>query len=267
MKYVKESLKKYLAGFVDADGTIAFHFNKTVNGFFRAGLQFCVVQTEANDHTFKVMKMLHAAFGVGHLFETPGRGENHSPQIQWRVCDRHELERFLPHIIKYMVIKGRHFQRMLEKRRELAGKNLTEEEVKELKKWAKESRLDTGPLKHRNYPSPAWTAGYVDGDGCFRLYPPKRGRSAELRLKIASWRPDACALQLIQKAYGGRLYATSSTVNTYYLNMGKSFYGTAKKFLGDVMPHLRLKKHQAEMILHWHKQRLNEEAPTGEAIV
>lgn len=264
---VKESLKKYLAGFVDADGTLAFHFNKTESGYFSVGLQFVIVQAESNDPDFKLLKMLHAKFGVGNLNGPYQRTKQQSPQMLWGVRDKNELEKFLPHIIKYMVIKGKHFQRMLEKRRELTGKQLTESQIKELKAWAKQSRMDTGPVKYRNYPLPAWTAGYVDGDGCFRLYPKKKNRAEELRLKIASWKPDRCASELLLKHYGGRLLDSSATVNTYYLNMGASFYGTAKKFLGDVLPHLRLKKHKAEMILYWHKQRLSEATPTGEAIV
>lgn len=267
MKYVKESLKKYLAGFVDSDGTIAFHFNKTADGCFTVGLQFVVTQAASNDPDFKQLRTLHDVFSVGHLFGPTQRNEKQSPQMVWKVCARHELEKFLPHIIKYMVIKGKHFQRMLDKRRDMINKKLTEQEVKELKLWAKQSRLDTGPLKHKNYPSPAWTAGYVDGDGCFRLYPKKKGRAEEMRLKISSWKPDSCASKLLMQAYGGRLHSSGETTNVYYLNMGASFYGTAKKFLGDILPHLRLKKHEAEMILYRHKQRLSEGTSTEEAIV
>lgn len=267
MKHVKESLKKYLAGFVDSDGTLAFHFNKTVEGTFTVGLQFSVTQAESNDPDFNLLTLLHESFGVGHLHGPTQRNEKCAPIMVWNVRDKTELEKLLPHIIKYMVIKGKHFQRLLEKRRELSNKRLTADEVKELKLWSKQSRLDTGPVKPKNYPSPAWIAGYVDGDGCFRIYPPKKDRAAERRLKISSWKPDACASELLMKAYGGRLLSTGNTTNVYYLNMGASFYGTARKFLGDIMPHLRLKRHSAEMILYWHKQRLTERASTEEVIV
>lgn len=263
MQHINESLKKYLAGFVDADGTIAFAFNKTVNGYYRIWLQFALVQAESNDKEFKLVKELQEAFQVGHLYYS----DRHKVrQVTWFVREKGELEKFLPHIIKYMVIKGKHFQRMLEKRRELAGKDLTEDEVKELKEWAKQSRKDTGPVKHKNYPSPAWTAGYVDGDGNLRLYK-RKDNSYEVRLKISSWIYDTVALEFLQKAYGGKIYIDSETVATYLLNLGATFYGTAKKFLGDIIQHLRIKRHKAELMLHWHKQRLSEKSSAEQAIV
>ena len=256
-----------MAGLADSDGTLAPHFNKTADGCFRLGLQFAISQAESNDRNFALIHHLHALFGVGHVFHARPRGTNHTPQAIWKVADRNELEKFLPHIIKYMVIKGGHFQRLLELRRGLAGKKLTALEVSCIKHLVKMSRLGTGPVKPKNFPSPAWIAGYVDGDGCFRIYPAKKNRAEELRLKIAFWRPDKCGVRLIQRGYGGKIYERTPTVSEYYLNMGASFRATAHKFLGAILPHLRLKKHAAEMILYRHRQRLSEKAPTGEATV
>lgn len=164
----------------------------------------------------------------------------------------------MPHIIKHMVIKGKHFQRMLEKRRELSGVNLTQDQVDELRRFAKESRADTGSTRYKKNASPAWLAGYIDGDGYLRC----SGR--EHWLKIHVQKSDVCSVELIQRTYGGKIYKTTKeNIKEFKLNFGASFYGTATKVLKAIIPHLRLKRHDAEMILYWHKQRLNEKNPTG----
>ena len=257
MKKYNETLNKYLAGFVDADGTIAFHFNKTVDGYFRIGLQFGITQIDQRGRGFKLLQMLRDTYEVGSITDVPNKSQKY-----WKVASKNELEKFLPHIIKHMVIKGKHFQRMLEKRRELSGVNLTKEQVDSLREFAKKSRLDTGPTRHKKNPSPAWMAGYIDGDGYLR------NAEREHWLKIHVQESDVVSVELIQNTWGGKIYPTTKeNIKEFRLNLGASFYGTAKRFLSKIIPHLRLKRHDAEMILYWHKQRLNEKGSTDQAIV
>lgn len=253
MSEYNETLNKYVAGFVDADGTISFIFNKTVDGFFRIGLQFGITQIDNRGRGFKLLQDLRDAYDVGGVYDVKSKNQKY-----WKVAGKNDLEKFLPHIIKHMVIKGKHFQRMLEKRRELSGVNLTQEQVDELRKFAKESRADTGPTRYKKNASPAWLAGYVDGDGYLRH------SEREHWLKIACLESDVCSLELIQRTYGGKIYKTTKEhIKEFRLNFGASFYGIATKVLKAIIPHLRLKRHDAEMILYWHKQRLNEKNPKG----
>lgn len=253
MSKYNETLNKYLAGFIDADGTIAFNFNKTVDGHYRIGLQFNICQIDQRGRGFKLLQDLHDFYGVGNIHDIPDK-----KQKVWRVANKDELEKFLPHVIKHLVIKGKHFQRMLDKRRELAGVNLTKEQVDYLRAFSKESRLDTGSTRHKKNASPAWLAGYIDGDGYLRC------SDREHWLKIHVQKSDVVAVELIQNTYGGKIYKTTKeNIKEFRLNFGASFYGTATKVLKAVIPHLRLKRHDAEMILHWHKQRLSEKNPTG----
>ncbi len=253
MSKYNETLNKYVAGFVDADGAISFHFNKTVDGFFRIGLQFGITQIDNRGRGFKLLQDLRDAYDVGSITDVKDKNQKY-----WKVAGKNDLEKFLPHIIKHMVIKGKHFQRMLEKRRELSGVNLTQEQVDELRKFAKESRADTGPTRYKKNASPAWLAGYIDGDGYLRC----SGR--EHWLKIHVQKSDVCSVELIQRTYGGKIYDTAKeNIKEFRLNFGASFYGIATKVLKAIIPHLRLKRHDAEMILYWHKQRLNEKNPKG----
>lgn len=253
MSNYNETLNKYVAGFVDADGALSFYFNKTVDGHFRICLQFSIVQIDNRGRGFKLLQDLRDAYDVGSIHNIEVKN-----QKCWRVSSKNDLEKFLPHIIKHMVIKGKHFQRMLDKRRELSGVNLTQEQVDELRKFAKESRADTGPTRYKKNASPSWLAGYIDGDGYLRC----SGR--EHWLKIHVQKSDVCSVELIQSTYGGKIYkATKENIKEFKLNFGASFYGTATKVLKAIIPHLRLKRHDAEMILYWHKQRLNEKNPKG----
>lgn len=257
MRKFNETLNKYVAGFIDADGTLAFHFNKTVDGHYRIGLQFGIAQIDQRGRGFKLLQYLRDFYDVGGIFDVPTK-----QQKFWKVADKNQLERFLPHIIKHLVIKGKHFQRMLEKRRELSGVNLTKEQVEELRAFAKTSRADTGSTRYKKYPSPAWLAGYIDGDGYLRC------SEREHWLKIHVQASDVVAVELIQMAYGGNIRKTKhDNIKEFRLNFGASFYGTANKVLKAIIPHLRLKRHDAEMILHWHKQRLSEKSSTEQAIV
>lgn len=253
MSNYNETLNKYVAGFVDADGALSFYFNKTVDGNFRICLQFSIVQIDNRGRGFKLLQDLRDAYDVGSIHNIEVKN-----QKCWRVSSKNGLEKFLPHIIKHMVIKGKHFQRMLDKRRELSGVNLTQEQVDELRKFAKESRADTGPTRYKKNASPSWLAGYIDGDGYLRC----SGR--EHWLKIHVQKSDVCSVELIQSTYGGKIYKTTKeNIKEFKLNFGASFYGTATKVLKAIIPHLRLKRHDAEMILYWHKQRLNEKNPKG----
>lgn len=253
MSNYNETLNKYVAGFVDADGTLAFHFNKTVDGFFRIGLQFGITQIDNRGRGFKLLQDLRDAYDVGSITDVKDKNQKY-----WKVAGKNDLEKFLPHIIKHMVIKGKHFQRMLEKRRELSGVDLTQDQVDELRRFAKESRAYTGSTRYKKNASPAWLAGYIDGDGYLRC----SGR--EHWLKIHVQKSDVCSVELIQRTYGGKIYDTAKeNIKEFRLNFGASFYGIATKVLKAIIPHLRLKRHDAEMILYWHKQRLNEKNPKG----
>lgn len=261
-----ETLKKYLAGLNDADGNLCFVFYKTKAGF-KVTLKWALVTANSIDKDFQCIKSLHEAFGLGTILFLAQR-ETWAPTALWQIQRVGELEKFIPHIAKYSVIKGRHYMRLLEKRRELAGKILSVEEIAELKKWAKQSRTDSGPLKPNNFPSSAWLAGMIDGDGSLVCKYQAQKKYWRMRFTLALHNQDYPCLSFIQKAFGGEIYQHGNkNVSRIELNLGFSKSSGAMKFLHYVYPNLRMKKHCAQILLTAHKQRLSERTSTEEATV
>ena len=264
-------MKKYLAGLFDADGSICFSFFKLANGNFKMRLKWSLMTTENIDRDFKTITLLHDTFPFGSLCFPKSRNPAWANVALWQIQNGTELEKFIPHIAKYAFIKGGHLMRMLEKRREIGEMELSEITVKELKSWAKQSRKDTKPLKPRNYPSAAWLAGITDGDGSLVCVYQPRKKYTRMRYTISEADADVSALDFIKHAFGGSIYKHGSSsqadIRRLDINLGYSQSSKAQKFLHYMLPHLKMKKHSAEVILAKHKQRLSAETPVGEATV
>src|SRR5690606_38752957 len=136
----------------------------------------------------------------------------------------------------------------------------------ELKEFALESRKNTGPLKPKKHPTWAWVAGYLDGDGCYYMRQRKKnwGVSTELLVQVLAHHLDKVSLDLLHKAFGGRLYKSvgkNDQCYTWTRNLGNSDKSFAIHFLRKVLRHSQLKKHKIEKLLHFHLQRLNDITP------
>lgn len=263
-----ETLHKYTAGLVDTDGNLCFTFYK-VSGGFKLRLKFALMTAESVDKDFRCIKELHSRYGLGSLVY-PARRNNWSPTALWQIQRGNELERFIPHIAKHMYIKGKHFMRLLETYRSLSGTILDEEQIRNLKMWSKQSRTDTGPLKPKNFPSPAWLAGVIDGDGSLVCSYQNTKKYLKMNLTIAEAVYDLPCLQFIQNAWGGRIYRHGGRqveVYRFDINLGMAYSARALRLLHAVYPHLRMKKYKAQQILTAHKQRLSERTSTEEATV
>jgi hypothetical protein len=110
---INESLVKYLAGLLDADGSLSFAFRRvrdhhTEDRYF-IGLMLRLASSEAVDKGGFV-RTLPTLCGMGTVCD---RGEK-ATCFDWSVADRADLEMLLPRLIKHMVIKGRYWQWMLD---------------------------------------------------------------------------------------------------------------------------------------------------------
>jgi len=56
------------------------------------------------------------------------------------------------------------------------------------------------------HPTTKWTAGYIDGDGSFSVRRPKDRKSAQIVLQITSEKRRRAGVELLHKQYGGSLY-------------------------------------------------------------
>lgn len=256
MQKLKENDIKYLAGLLDADGSLSLTHN---NGYL--GLVLNLELAESCDKDGKYLNYL-GQFG-GNLY-TRKREENWSRTNTWSVCKRSELEMIIPRLIKHMVIKARHWEFILGLFRQYKGVLISDSEYQLLLEESYKSRLTSGPLKPKNHPTWAWVAGYLEGDGWFMIR--NRARQTEIQTGAVCQMSDVIALQLLQKAFGGILKEDRGYMR-WIRNLGPRDASFAIRFCRKLVQHSKLKTHKIEQILAFHSQRLNKSTPTGDVIV
>ena len=270
MKFTETDIK-YLAGLMDADGSLYFHFTKYKEDVYNIKLKLVLQQSLSIDHNGKLIEWLSKFGGFAQFIKINNEDHpNWSDANRWTVTHSTELNTLVPRITKHMVIKAKHWQSMLEKLSEIYGRSVSEVEMNELKEFAIQSRKNSGPLKPKKHPTWAWVAGYIDGDGCYYMRSRKKnwGVSKELLVRVVCENNDIQALELLHKAFKGNL-KKNTYENTHYWtrNLGNADINFAIYFLRKMVNHSRLKKHKIETMLHHHLQRLSEQTSTEEATV
>lgn len=262
---MNESLIKYLAGLLDADGSLSFEGHTGKDGRVRIGIKIHLVSSDTIDKHGFVLS-LPTLTGLGTVNKYNGKYN------QWFVEKRSELEMILPRLIKHMVIKAQHWQWLLEfwrdwRKRKKGTKSMTVEEYRILAQASKESRkLRVGPIKPKNHPTWAWLAGYLDGDGCYSF---RTSKNKNMRLSVTAHITDVSALEFLQRSFGGTIKKNSKTDNlrVYWLGLGPSRTSFVLRFLPKLVKHSRLKKHKIEQMIHFHQQRLSVSRVKAQAIV
>lgn len=264
---------KYLAGLLDADGSLSFSFKQDVNRKDRhfIGLRLTLASSDSIDKKGFV-ESLPQKTGMGSI----SRYGPKSQYIQWIVVKHNHLEMLLPRLIKHMVIKAQHWHWLLHKWRELRVDNKTcsDEERVALTKSSKESRKNRiGPLKPKNHPTWAWLAGYLDGDGWYTNRLNRSGKYGSMlrtmQIGAVSHINDMSVLEFLQKSFGGhiRQHGQSDNVMVWVRSMGAKNRDFALKFLPNVAKHSRLKRHKIDAMIHHHRQRLSVPSTKVQAIV
>jgi hypothetical protein len=251
---MNESLVKYLAGLLDADGCLSFDPSHGYDKHVRVSLRLGLVAADSIDRN---------GF-IASLPELTGMGKTHRTYDRyttWLVCHRSDLEKLLPRVIKHMVIKARHWQWMLEfwrnyRTQERGRKFLTQDEWRALRDEYKQSRRTrVGPIKPKNRPTWAWLAGYLDGDGCFSF---RTSKNKNMRLSVTAHADDAAVLHFLQTAFGGTVKpGKRPTIKVWWRGLGPQNASFAIRFLPKLVKHSRLKKHKIEQMIHFHRQRLS----------
>ena len=263
---MNESTVKYLAGLLDADGSLSFSFASVRNkpGRCYVGLAMKLSASDAIDKGGFV-ESLPEKTGMGSSCRS---GERRQYAV-WTVCKRADLEMLLPRLVKHMVIKAGHWQWLLEVWREVRRKSKTcsLEERDLLTAASRESRkLRVGPLKPKNHPTWAWLAGYLDGDGWYLYrsgrYKSHKGREYRqwtIEVGAAAHENDANVLTFLQKAFGGivKNHSQSDNVKVWKRSLGYQNRAFALRFLPNVAKHSQLKRQKIDAIIHHHRQRLS----------
>lgn len=269
-----EELVKYLAGLLDADGSISFNFNNPNKdkSAYTLSLRVDLTSSSAIDlRGFVASLPEQTGFGSHRRYGTEDKFS------QWTVTSRANLEMLVPRLVKHMVVKARHLQRMFDRWKERRGKLISVTECDELRIFSKESRYDAGPLKPKNHPSWAWLAGYLDGNGSYRstrckcgTYKGKQYYRWQTAVQAACHIGDKEVLEFIQKAHGGYIkpHSKSTQCMVWERSLGKNDRSFALAFLPNLVSHSRLKKHKIEQLISFHhQQRPSEQTPEGESMV
>ena len=254
---MNESLVKYLAGLLDADGSLSFAFKADENrpGRCYIGLHLGLASSEAVDKT-GFIDNLPQLTGMGSV----SRYGDLRQFKTWAITKRSDLEMLLPRLIKHMVIKARHWQWLLDTWRiaRAEGKTCSLAERVALTEASRHSRkFRTGPIRPKNHPTWAWLAGYLDGDGWYSY----RRSSGQWHILVGACAHvnDAESLRFIQRAFGGQIkpQGQSDNVMVWNRSLGYQNRSFALRFLPNVAKHSRLKRHKIDAIIHHHRQRLS----------
>lgn len=258
---LNESLVKYLAGLLDADGSLSFNFGgKTGTDHHYVKLTLKLASSEAVDKTGFVAGLPElTSMGVVH------REGRNAQFINWTVTKRADLEMLLPRLIKHMVIKAKHWQWLLDTWREIRSGNQTisTAERERLTSQSKLSRQqNVGPVHPKNHPTWAWLAGYIDGDGWYN-YRKNLAKTTgywqwSMKIAVAAHNNDASVIDFLHKALGGHVRAHSNgTMQIWEHGLGYQNRSFALNVLPKLAKHSRLKRDKIEAIIHHHRQRLS----------
>lgn len=260
MKNFDETEIKYLAGLLDADGSLSFKFCKSSSG---KTFLYLILALTASDKIDQHGYISSLGERCGSCCKITYDKETFSDATKWNVQARGELNQLLPRLLKHMVIKAKHWLWLYNTYDMYKGIDISliEDELKEASKF---SRKDVGPLKPKIHPTWAWVAGYLDGDGCYTF------SNRAIYVGCISHVQDVVGIQLLHKAFGGSIYEPrEDNTQLWRRGLGKSDKDFATKFLRKMVRHSRLKKHKIEQMLAFHNQsqRLTDFIPTGKVIV
>lgn len=217
---------KYLAGFVDADGSLQIHAKK-FDTFFSIYPVVSLSQLAWRDYNLREI----AAF-----YELAVHHNKRDGTSEVRVSGD-KGRRFMEAIHKHLVIKDELAKYILS-----LPSRVEEAELKAIKKSINLLRQKNVPTKV--HPSRRWAAGYIDGDGCLSASLVRNGEGLECRLSVSSWNRAKAGLELLMKTFGGYIVDVGNASN-WRLNLNSTKVNELYNHFGK---HLRIKKTQMEIV-------------------
>jgi len=96
--------------------------------------------------------------------------------------------------------------------------------------------------------SDQWAAGFFDGEGCIQIEPRASGGYTSYYVNLAVAQNDRRPLMALQEKFGGQVKSASRSAGDQCSRWRVSNRG-AEAFLIAVLPHLLVKREQAEIAL------------------
>lgn len=220
--------EKYLAGFLDADGSIGLDLQPTGRTYLR--LTFS--QKQSQD---AVIHMIQRDYGGATIDRQVGDGKYTDLVISGK-----QAAMILERIRNHLVVKREYAQWCLDR----MGLHVDPAEFRAARQAARRAERVIAPP---NYPSRKWMAGYFDGDGCLSLTVYKPSGNATIVATIAAAAYDVRGIELIFKAFGGGIYdMCDGRVKQWRVAPDAA---KVKQMLGHFAMHSIVKRDQAELLL------------------
>jgi len=231
--------EKYIAGFLDADGTFGIRFLKKNTGFFPTFyLQFS--QETKKD---KILHLLNDSINAGNVYVVGSDSKSYSrleiPTKQARML--------LSRIKKYLVIKRQYADFCLDYFQDLKGP-YSLDETKYHEKLLRKNRKTLVTLM-QNHPTRKWVAGYFDGDGCVAYSYRKHTGCTYISARITAEPAYRIGLDLLQKAFGGKVYMEKHKEGNYPVWVLPLPPSKAKQFFNYFAKHSVIKHDQLYFVL------------------
>ena len=235
----------YVAGMLDAEGTIQITVHRRPNDIIGMGLQIIIANTD-----IKLMKWLSSNFGGKFYRRKNNRGfsTESSPDIYfWHVFGKTNQESFLLGILPYLVIKKQEAVLALEFVRLVGWNKERKLEIAEEIKSAKVSDVVKDREQNLVRMSPkeeaAYAAGMFDGDGSI-------GTTVELTQK------RLVPMRWILMCFGGQFQERRMNGDKTYYRWRLSGKKNKEQFLLRLIPYLLLKQKQAKDLLESLRQSI-----------
>lgn len=221
--------EKYVAGFMDADGTMGLQWHKGVKS------PQLVIGWSQKTSRDEVLYKIQEVFG-GSVSTVVVGGVEYS---RLTMCGP-TAKKCLNRIKKYLVIKRHYAEVCLEHANKPVG------DVEATKAMLKaERRRRCYPLP--NFPPRKWLAGYFDGDGCVSVNRLSQQGSASLIAHIAASNFDVEGIEIIHKAFGGTVHdMRNGACRQWRMALPPS---KAKQFFGYFGKHSVVKRDQILFVL------------------
>jgi hypothetical protein len=224
---------KYIAGFLDADGSIGVVFKADC---LTPQLNISFSQKTDQD---EVLQRIHEEWGGSYRVEHV----NGVAYSKLAFGGNKQASMLLNRIRQFLVIKRHYADVCLD----VCSRKIAREEIPKVREYLKVHRKQPA-LPLPKHPTRKWLAGYIDGDGCISVQNiSKHSGTAYLVLHIAASSFDTEGLEIIQKQFGGRINdMCQGRVKQYQLSLQPS---KIQEVFAPIVDAMIVKRDQAEFIL------------------